>query len=105
MNDCCNIVKVIAETPPTVKVYTTPYKIGGAAGGSIPTIETAIGLVNGSNAIFTSSFPFLSSTLEVFENGQLLTLLIDYTVLTNQSIQLNFSPNVGEIIKFIYIKS
>ena len=105
MTGCCNKVIVKQFPPNKVTVYNYPPYSSSGGSGELPTIENAIGLINGANAIFTSTYPFLSATLEVFENGQLLNSGVDYTILTNQSIQLNFSPSVGEIIKFIYIKS
>jgi len=105
MTDSCSKV-IVKQTPPSiVKVYNYPPYSSQGGGGALPIIENAIGLINGSNAIFTSTYPFILSTLQVFENGQLLNIGIDYINTNNQTIQLNFSPEVGEIIKFIYIKS
>ena len=65
--------------------------------------ETPSGLINGSNAIFTSAFAFDSASLQVYNNGMLLKILEDYNTSGNNII-LNFSPNSNESLLINYIK-
>ena len=65
--------------------------------------ETPSGLMNGSNAIFTSAFAFDSALLQVYNNGLRLKILEDYNTSGNNII-LNFSPNSNESLLINYIK-
>lgn len=66
--------------------------------------ETPAGLVNGSNATYTSANDFIPETVEVFLNGVRQTLLGDYTTSGNTTILFVTSPGTGEVIRINYIK-
>lgn len=67
--------------------------------GEVPT-----GLINGSNATFTTANPFVAGTVEVFVNGLRQTIIVDFNTSGNNTIQLIFSPLTGEVITVNYIK-
>jgi hypothetical protein len=75
--------------------------IGGEGSGIVH--ETAIGAINGVNAVFFSSHPFDPDFIQVFD-GILLTAGVDYSPAGPTSIQLNFSPYIGEKIILFYRK-
>lgn len=79
-----------------------PGPPGGVA--QMVTGEIATGLINGSNADFTSEFPFDPDSLEVF-NVVRLAEVDDYNITGANSIHLLVSPLVNEKIIFNYLKS
>jgi hypothetical protein len=54
--------------------------------------ETAIGIVNSTNTVFTTSRRYISGTLKVELNGQVLVRDDDYTETTNQSFTMTMPP-------------
>lgn len=93
--------------PQVTEIYLVLENITGGAGlfssdivmGEIPT-----GLINGSNATFTSQFPFIPEKLIVERNGVTQRKTIDYSTTGNSAIVLTFSPESGESILINYIK-
>lgn len=72
---------------------------------SLPVIgEIPVGLINGSNATYTSLNDFIPETLEVKLNGLSLTKTLDYNTIGNNTINFFISPLVGEKILINYIK-
>lgn len=71
--------------------------------------EVAIGTIDGSNKVFTSSVDFEASTLKVFLNGQLVELGADreYTITDTNEVTMTDSPKIelgsGDVITLIYI--
>jgi hypothetical protein len=72
---------------------------------NIITNEVPSGLINGSNATFTSANNFVSGSLEVFLNGSLQKIISDYQVVGNNTFNLNFSPLSNENLLINYIKA
>ena len=66
--------------------------------------EVPNGLINGSNATFTTDFNFVSGTVQLFLNGALQKIIDDYQVIGNNTILLNTSPMSGENLLINYIK-
>ena len=66
--------------------------------------EVPNGLINGSNATFTTNFNFTSGTVQLFLNGTLQKIINDYQVIGNNTILLNISPMSGENLLINYIK-
>ena len=66
--------------------------------------EVPIGLINGVNSIFTSVNNFIPEKIEIYLNGFLQKIINDYQTIGTNTIQLNFSPNVGETLLINYIK-
>lgn len=71
-----------------------------AVKGEIPT-----GVVNGVNAAFTTAHEFVPELLEVYLNGLLQQVVIDYQTVGNQQINFTTSPLTGELIKVSYIRA
>ena len=77
------------------------------AGGSSSTntqvkSEVPAGLINGVNATFTSAFPFNGSTLEVFKNGQKLTVINDFNITNSTTFILTTAPLILDILTINY---
>ena len=66
--------------------------------------ETPIGLINGANASFTSQFNFIPESVEVFLNGLIQQKVIEFQTIGDNQINLNITPNLGELILINYIK-
>jgi hypothetical protein len=64
--------------------------------------ESPIGLIDGSNATYASSSPFLVSSLEVYVNGILQRRVIDYNTTGNSTILFTDSPQIGDTITISY---
>lgn len=71
-----------------------------AVKGEIPS-----GTVNGVNATFFTAHEFVPELLEVYLNGLLQHIVIDYQTVGNQQINFTFSPLTGELIKVSYIRA
>lgn len=65
--------------------------------------EIPSGDINGSNTLFTTSFPYKNNTLDVYLNGAKLTLDIDYTLSIPQQFVLAVAPSSG-ILRVSYLK-
>lgn len=66
--------------------------------------ESPIGLVDGSNATFTTPFNFVPGKLEVFINGLLQKLVTHYQTTGVNTIIFNDSPQPTDIILLNFIK-
>lgn len=66
--------------------------------------ENLIGLKNGVNSTFTTTFQLIPDTEEVFSNGIKLNKPDDYNI-SGQVITLTFSPVSGEQLTINYTKS
>jgi hypothetical protein len=79
----------------------------GPAGpsGSVSSIvvdQVPTGLINGSNATFTTPTPFVPETVDPFLNGVRQHRPDDYNTSGNNTIQLTQSPGVGERLTVNY---
>ena len=63
-------------------------------GGLLTYKEEAIGLINGHNTTFVSSFPFIPGTLQVLLNGLEQESPTDYVEIDNETIQF-VNPPIG----------
>lgn len=66
--------------------------------------EVPAGLINGSNATFTTAYNFDPATLEVFLNGLKQKVTDDYSTSGTTTIIFTFSPLTGERVTVDYIK-
>lgn len=67
--------------------------------------EIPSGIINGSNATFTSVSPFQSGTLAVYLNGMRQGEMVDYNIISNDTFRfIVTSPSPGEILTIDYIK-
>jgi len=75
--------------------------------GGVTFIKNEIpqGLVNGSNALYTSAFNFVPESVEVILNGLNQQPIVEFTTIGTNQIQLNFSPLTGELILINYLKA
>lgn len=67
--------------------------------------EIPNGVLNGVNAIFTSDYNFLTSSVEVFLNGVKQTLIEDYQLSGGNTITFLVSPEITSIITINYIRN
>jgi hypothetical protein len=77
---------------------------GGGDAAEFVFNETPNGLVNGSNASFTTDFDFVPESVQVFAGVARLSLLDDYNTSGVRTITLFQSPLAGENIRVSYIK-
>lgn len=66
--------------------------------------EIPIGTINGSNATFTSLFPFIPQTLRLYLNGSRQKVVTHYNTSGVNTIILSDSPLPGEIVEIDYTK-
>lgn len=66
--------------------------------------EVPIGVIDGSNATFTTPFDFVAGKVEVFLNGLLQKLVTHYQTIGTNQIQFNDSPQIGDQILINQIK-
>lgn len=67
--------------------------------------EEAIGVRDGVNKLFTSSFDFKDDSLVVLYNGQDMTLDIDFIISTSNSFSFVYiAPKSDDVLKINYIK-
>ena len=64
--------------------------------------DTISGTVDGSNDIFRSSYPFIPWSLESKLNGQQSTDGVDYTTISNRSVEYTDTVPSGSFIGFAY---
>jgi len=85
--------------------WNTPNNGGGSSfppiyvPGSVIVNELLIGVIDGVNVTFTTGVSFVPETLEVFWQGQKLDPG-QYTNVSNDTVQLAFSPPVGSTLTF-----
>lgn len=77
------------------------------SGGAVDIVfgETPAGAVNGSNATFTTAFPFVPESVMVDINGLGLKRVAHFNTTGTTTILLSDSPTTGEIITVTYIKA
>jgi hypothetical protein len=106
-------ITIKVTNPPRVKVdvNSTTSAIIKVTGKIIPGpskdfIENEVpsGLVNGSNATFTSQYNFVPESVEVFINGLKQKPIIHYTTSGTTTIILSDSPQTGDQILINYQK-
>jgi hypothetical protein len=72
--------------------------------GDIVNNETPSGLVNSSNTLFTTAYPYKNQTLSVYLNGAKLSLTVDYVLLVPQQFQFVVPPMSGDIVRIEYVR-
>lgn len=91
MRDVVIVEKPIREIIRVEGSTNLPASSGDMVIGEIPS-----GLLNGSNATFTTLNQFKPGTVRVYLNGVRQTIVDDYQTIGNQTITLVFSPFAGE---------
>jgi hypothetical protein len=99
----------IEESTGDVNINTIPEFITVQVGAVVTTSagvfvigEEPNGIINGMNATFTTDNGFVPETIQVFVNGVSQTNGIDYTTTGTQTININYSLVVGDIIRVNY---
>lgn len=78
----------------------------GPAGGSQVWVvgETPTGLVNGSNATYTTAFSFVPLSVAVLVNGVAQRRVTDFNTSGTTTIILTESPQAGEAVRVTYLR-
>ena len=99
----------ILPTTGDVDITTIPQYITVQVGATVTTSsgsfvigETPSGLVNGSNATYTTAQNFVAESVQVFINGVFQTNGVDYTTSGSTTITMNVSPVSGDYIRVNY---
>jgi hypothetical protein len=66
--------------------------------------ETPSGSINGTNTLFTTSYPFRTNTLSIYLNGVKLMPTVDYALNIPQQFTLVEAPTLGDNLRVDYIK-
>lgn len=79
----------------------------GGGGGDFITNEVPIGLINGINKTYSTSFNYLSGTLKVFQNGLRMApgATNDFIEISANVFEFNIAPSIGDIIIVDYEKA
>lgn len=88
----------------TIPEYIT-VQVGAVVNTSAGTFvigENPNGVINGSNATFTTDNPFVPESVQVFVNGISQTNGEDYYTTGTNTINLNLSPIVNDFIRINY---
>jgi hypothetical protein len=97
LNDESQLIQVAAQS---ITVQTNELLTSG--GDTFVIAEIPNGAINGSNATFTTLNPFVPLTVELILNSTLQTYGVDFTTSGTNTINLNVSPIVGDIIRVNY---
>ena len=98
------VTKLELDQPSLVITEISNSNINTVDTSKIVIGEVPSGDIDGINNTFTSSMPFIVSSLEVFVNGIREKVLDDYNTIGNNTIFFNFSPEAGEHMVINYIK-
>ncbi len=79
--------------------------INNYGSSSIVVGEIPNGTINGSNATFTTDYDFVPESVLVFRNGLAQHNSTHYTTTGTTTINLNFSPIVGDVLTVNYTKA
>lgn len=89
-----------------VSVVTVGLQGPPGVDGARPVLnETPAGVVNGSNATFTTAFAFVPGQVSVRINGLSQRPLIDFTTTGTQTILFTESPLVGDSLQVDYLRA
>ena len=97
LQDASQVIQVSAQS---ITVQTN--QLMNDAGDTFVIGEIPNGAINGSNATFTTLQNFVPLTTELILNSTIQTYGIDYTTTGTNTIILNVSPIVGDIIRINY---
>jgi len=85
-----------------VSVGLTQEQIDAIANILYP--ETPIGIVNGVNKIFTTTYSYQDERTYLYKNGQQLISPEDYTESADKEVTLTFPPVEGDVLFIQYIR-
>lgn len=103
----------ITETGAAVNINPTENVINVLTGATINNYgssdivvgEIPNGTINGSNATFTTDYDFVPESVLFFRNGLAQYNPTHYTTSGTTTINLNFSPIVGDVLTVNYTKA
>ena len=109
MGDISDIIRLGLD-PQAIATINQRLKIlwierGGAStstGGTYTYNEVPAGAINGSNATFTTALQFVPNKVSLYINGLMQKLVDNYQTTGNNTILINDSPQVGDIIIVFY---
>lgn len=100
------------STNPSIVIELLPTGLPGPQGppgspgnGVLVSGETPSGVLNGSNATFTTQFAFVPETVEVFVNGLRQKRIRDFNTSGSTTISFSDSPQSGDLILVNYLRS
>jgi hypothetical protein len=88
-----------------IEVQASSIDAAEVDAGNVVIGEFPTGAINGSNATFTTSSPFIPESMQVFVNGLRQHLALHYTLSSGTTIIFTESPQTGDVIEVDYIKS
>ena len=97
LNDESQLIQVNAES-----IIVQTNELLSSGGDTFVIAEIPNGAINGSNATFTTLNSFVPLTVELILNSTIQTYGVDYTTSGTNTINLNVSPIVGDIIRVNY---
>lgn len=108
-----NNAVTITETGAAVNVHPTQNAVTILSGATINNYgsssivvgEIPNGTINGSNATFTTDYDFVPESVLFFRNGLAQYNPTHYTTSGTTTINLNFSPIVGDVLTVNYTKA
>lgn len=96
----------IEVAPNTVELnLLTGATVNNYGSSNIAVGEIPNGTINGSNATFTTDYDFVPESVLVFRNGLAQYNPTHYTTSGTTTINLNFSPIVGDVLTVNYTKA
>lgn len=66
--------------------------------------ETPIGVVDGVNQVFDTTFSYTATKTYPYKNGQQMIAPDDYTESADKEITFTFAPQVGDVMFIQYIR-
>lgn len=94
------IIEVTPTGPPG-----PPGPAGSPGNGVFVVGEVPAGLVNGSNATFTTAFGFVPESVEVYVNGLRQKKPTDFNTAGTTTILFSDSPLVGDLLLANYLRN
>jgi hypothetical protein len=85
-----------------VSVGLTQEQIDALANLLYP--ETPIGVVDGTNKVFTTTYSYQTERIYLYKNGQQLIAPADFTETDDKEITLTFAPFTGDTMFVQYIR-
>lgn len=66
--------------------------------------ETPIGVVDGTNKVFTTTYSYQTERVYLYKNGQQLIAPTDFTESDDKELTLTFAPFEGDVLFVQYIR-
>lgn len=66
--------------------------------------ETPIGVIDGSNKVFNTTYSFQTDRVYLYKNGQQLIAPADFTESDDKELTLTFAPQVGDVLFVQYVR-